>query len=185
MKRKVENPKPGSHKYNLVGNRFGKLVVIEYFGLDKYKNKMWLCKCDCGNTTKVTTTNLNKGTTTSCKCNQYKKGEGVYNFNGYKEISGTKWCSIKSNADRRGLEFKITKEFVWCKILEQDNKCYFSDLPISFLNKTASIDRLNSSIGYIESNIVLVHKDINRMKTDFSVEYFNKLCELVSKNKNK
>jgi len=180
---KVETPHAGSHRYNLVGQRFGLLFVESYSGLNDTKNKLWLCKCDCGNTCKVTTTYLNNGKTTSCKCNQYKKGNKIHNYSGYEEITGTKWNSIRRNANSRGLEFNITKEGVWKKLKEQENKCYFSDVMISFKNKTASIDRLDSSIGYNNKNIVLVHKDINRMKTNFSVEYFKNLCKLVT-NKN-
>ena len=182
-KYKVKNPKPGSHTYNLIGKRFGLLVVEKCVGVNDYKNKLWLCKCDCGNTCNVITTYLNNGKTTSCKCNQYKKGELVYNYSGYKEITGTKWNSIKSNAKVRNLEFTITKEDVWGLLKNQNDKCYFSRLPISFKNKTASVDRLDSSIGYNYNNIALVHKDINRMKSDFTIDYFKKLCKLVNKTK--
>lgn len=34
---------------NLIGRKFGKLVVIEYSGLNKYMKATWLCKCECGN----------------------------------------------------------------------------------------------------------------------------------------
>ena len=34
---------------DLTGQRFGNLTVIERRGSDKYKNALWLCKCDCGN----------------------------------------------------------------------------------------------------------------------------------------
>lgn len=32
---------------DLVGKRFGKLVVIKKYG-HKYENITWLCQCDCG-----------------------------------------------------------------------------------------------------------------------------------------
>lgn len=35
---------------SLVGERFGKLVVKEYSGVDKFRNSMWKCECDCGRT---------------------------------------------------------------------------------------------------------------------------------------
>ena len=35
---------------NISGNRYGKLTVISFYGLDKYNNALWNCKCDCGNT---------------------------------------------------------------------------------------------------------------------------------------
>jgi hypothetical protein len=176
----VKNPNAGLHKYELTGKRFGLLTVEKYIGLNNSKNKVWRCKCDCGNYCNVTTTYLNNGKTSSCKCNRYKKGSGVYNYTGYKDITGTKWYSIKTNARIRQLEFTITKEDVWVLLNKQNGKCYFSNLDISFKDKTASIDRLNSSLGYTNDNIALVHKDINRMKTDFSVEYFTKLCKLVA-----
>lgn len=54
------------------GKRFGKLTVIRE-GDKKVKPcgspvKMWICKCDCGNTTLVSTSDLNNGHTTSCGC---------------------------------------------------------------------------------------------------------------------
>ena len=50
---------------NLIGKRFGRLVVFEK-DLN-YKNK-WLCKCDCGNVTSVFASNLKRGLTQSCGC---------------------------------------------------------------------------------------------------------------------
>ena len=57
--------------YNLVGERFGKLTVIEFAGVKKYGKKnarMWKCKCDCGNETTVIQHNLLCGNTQSCGC---------------------------------------------------------------------------------------------------------------------
>ena len=181
---KVKKPKPGSHKYNLIGEKFGLLTVKSYFGLNKNKNKVWVCKCDCGNICNVTTTYLNNGKTTSCKCNQYKKGKNVYNYCGYEDITGTKWNSIKKGAEVRGLEFKITKEYIWELLKKQNNKCYFSSVSISYKEGTASIDRIDNLLGYTENNVVIVHKDINLMRNKFSVDYFIKMCKLVTKNNN-
>lgn len=46
---------------SLVGQRFGKLVVKEYKGVDKFRNSLWLCECDCGRTTIEKGTMLTKG----------------------------------------------------------------------------------------------------------------------------
>lgn len=40
---------------NLLGKRFGRLIVTQDVGRNKRREKLWLCKCDCGNT-KVTIT---------------------------------------------------------------------------------------------------------------------------------
>lgn len=56
---------------DITGQRFGKLVAIKkYHGEDtrKYKTTRWLCKCDCGNETVVSLTNLANGHTRSCGC---------------------------------------------------------------------------------------------------------------------
>lgn len=53
---------------NLVGQRFGKLVVIERAENDKHGNVRWLCRCDCGNETVVISGHLKSGATQSCGC---------------------------------------------------------------------------------------------------------------------
>lgn len=55
---------------DLTGKRFGKLVVIERAGNDKYHKPLWKCKCDCGNETIVSGAVLRRGDTTSCGCMQ-------------------------------------------------------------------------------------------------------------------
>ena len=54
---------------DLTGQKFGRLTVIEEDG--KRNNKgyiMWKCKCDCGNTTIVSSNHLRSGSTKSCGC---------------------------------------------------------------------------------------------------------------------
>ena len=57
------------NKQDLIGKRFGKLVVIDNVE-SKYRKKHWLCKCDCGNQTIVSTSGLKSGHTQSCGCYQ-------------------------------------------------------------------------------------------------------------------
>lgn len=60
-------------KLNLIGQKFGRLTVIDkapdiiYKG-GKSKASAWKCQCECGNTTVVDTTSLRRKTTTSCGC---------------------------------------------------------------------------------------------------------------------
>lgn len=62
---------------DLVGRRYRLLTVVKE--LDKRssnRNKMWLCKCDCGNYTEVKTGNLSNGDVESCGClKHYYTGE--------------------------------------------------------------------------------------------------------------
>lgn len=54
---------------NLIGQKFGKLTVIE---LDEKKSQekkksVWICRCDCGTILSVLANNLKKGNSTKCK----------------------------------------------------------------------------------------------------------------------
>lgn len=55
-------------KIDLVGQRFGRLVVVGYLGA-KTRNGQWACECDCGETQAVVSTcHLRSGHTQSCGC---------------------------------------------------------------------------------------------------------------------
>lgn len=55
---------------NLIGQRFGRLTVEKYLPIEDRKDKksIWLCKCDCGNYTEVSSNHLTTFHTTSCGC---------------------------------------------------------------------------------------------------------------------
>jgi hypothetical protein len=57
-----------SHTVDELGNRYGRLVVIEEAGRNRFRNTMWLCQCDCGNTVVVKGVSLRKGEAKSCGC---------------------------------------------------------------------------------------------------------------------
>ena len=63
----------------MIGARFGKLLVVEKAGVHKQPNgrtnSRWLCQCDCGNTSKPMRGDLKKGNTSSCgSCKDKKEG---------------------------------------------------------------------------------------------------------------
>jgi len=53
---------------NLTGRKFGRLTVISFVDQDKYYNKKWLCRCDCGNEKTIFENALRSGATRSCGC---------------------------------------------------------------------------------------------------------------------
>lgn len=54
-------------KLNLIGRTFGRLTVVDN-APNKNNKTYWLCKCECGNITKVDTGALKSGNTKSCGC---------------------------------------------------------------------------------------------------------------------
>ena len=73
MKEKAANKdKQGTKLYpaktNLIDKRFGSLRVIADTGKRTDQGKLWLCKCDCGNTKEVSDFHLRYNMTHSCGC---------------------------------------------------------------------------------------------------------------------
>jgi hypothetical protein len=52
----------------MIGKKFSRLTIIAFGGKDKYQNRYWVCKCDCGVEKKVRQQHLLKELTKSCGC---------------------------------------------------------------------------------------------------------------------
>jgi len=61
-----------SKTINLVGKRFGKLLVLgKSDDQDGAAGLTWLCRCDCGQEVRISGARLRGGVTKSCGCNRY------------------------------------------------------------------------------------------------------------------
>ena len=133
------------------------------------------------------------GHTKSCGCLKKLTGDKNKTYTGYKDISGCFWKKIENGSKRksRQLEFDITIEEIWELFQKQKNKCALSGLPLKFKSNkkgeqsTASLDRIDSKIGYHIDNVQWVHKDVNRMKMDLNEDEFFELCKLITIKNNK
>jgi hypothetical protein len=105
------------------------------------------------------------------------------------KFTGSFWTKLIRNATSRNRNVLIDPEYAWNLFLNQNRRCYFSGIDLylpgaqSKHNKTnASIDRLNSSLSYVEGNVCWVDKSINMMKGTLSPAKFVEICHLVSEN---
>lgn len=64
----LKSSKPGGRFRDLVGKRFGKLLVIEMLTTTASGDMRWKCRCDCGNEHITTSNLLMTGHTKSCGC---------------------------------------------------------------------------------------------------------------------
>lgn len=169
---------------DLTGKRFGKLVVQKY--IDNGKKGKWECQCDCGNKVLRLSCSLRKNPKNKRSCEECYVGKNHYNWGGYGEIPLHYFNSLKRGAISRNYEFKINIEYLWKLFQDQNGKCSLTGLAIHFNTSSrksdgsASLDRIDSSKGYIEGNVQWVHKDINIMKWDLSQTRLIELCCLVS-----
>lgn len=178
-----------------VGERYNKLVILEIWVEKRsYSSKdrsysVAKCKCDCGNITIGRVKEIRSNLKMSCGCLMRRKNEKSPNWKGCGEISGHHWYIIRrrslKNPER--LPFEITIEYAWEIFLKQNRKCALTGIEIYFAlggseNKkdgTASLDRIDSSKGYIPGNVQWVHKTINTIKWQLPEEDFIQWCKLV------
>ena len=60
---------------NIIGQKFGKLLVLERVDKDSDGSYNYLCQCDCGMQKIINGVSLRQGITTSCGCINYSIGE--------------------------------------------------------------------------------------------------------------
>lgn len=168
---------------NLQGKIFGEWLVISDSPVRQIKKKqyeyMWMCRCSCGSEKSILAYNLKEGKTKSCGCVKYF-GKMNPNWRGYEEIPSSYWTSLQWGATDRNIEFSIEISVAYEIFLKQNKICIYTGLPISFVDKTASLDRIDSSEPYTINNCQWVHKDVNLMKNHFSESVFLKYCNQIA-----
>lgn len=112
-------------------------------------------------------------------------------WGGIGEISGRYLQSLRNRCKQYNIENDFTPEYLWDIFIKQNRKCPYSGIELKFAEivnnegikeQTASLDRIDSSKGYIIGNLQWVHKDVNKMKQNFSDEYFKTMCIKIGKN---
>jgi hypothetical protein len=164
------------------GQIFGLLTLVEPVGKLKNGTITWKCMCDCGSETIVPSSRIKIGKVKSCGCLNKISGSKRWNWKGYCGISGSRFCEIRLRAKKKKWDFNLTPKFLWELFQQQNKRCAITNEIID-LNIDGSLDRIDSSKGYVKNNVWWVKKDINKMKLDFPLNLFIELCEKVVANK--
>lgn len=183
----------------LQGKIINNIKINEVLPPQKYKG-MYMCNCTC-HCGKVFITRAysfsDKRNIKSCGCLAIKAGADA--VRGKPAINRLPDCladkrdlfkRYKKNALIRNLEFNIDFN-LFEKLLKQN--CYFCDSePYTIFSAKRKgnkeklvyngIDRLNSKIGYIESNIVTCCQQCNYAKSDYTVNQFKNWIKKVYKH---
>lgn len=187
---------------NEVGNRYGRLSVIEMLPpkeTDRNQFALARCRCDCGNDMVTRGSNLRRGETRSCGCLQ-KETAASYRKAARKasvpeEAIKRKYNEYVRSAKKRSIEFSLSiEEFV---SICSSECIYCGEMPREILRNTTvsgswtklktgvfmhGIDRIDSSLGYIEDNVVPCCWLCNQSKNDMSLEDFKSLIARQYKN---
>lgn len=99
------------------------------------------------------------------------------------------WNQVKTRAKRKGHVLAVTPSQAIDLLEQQQYRCRLSGSPISLMPRkmhiagysTASLDRIDSSQGYLLENVQWVHRDVNFMKNNLSELEFVGLCAAVAR----
>tara|TARA_Y100000034_G_C6766565_1_gene341743 strand:- start:275 stop:805 length:531 start_codon:yes stop_codon:yes gene_type:complete len=172
-------------KIDIQGRQFGKWIVVAEDTENRSKNTYWRCVCECGAEASVDGSHLRKGKSVSCRMCSGSKHKG--------KLNSRVWCRARYGARKRGYKFTVSKSYLYDLFYkEQKEQCALTGVSLCIANtikgdrrgeSTASLDRIDSSLGYIKKNVQWVHKDINKMKMDLAEYRFVELCGLVVSHK--
>lgn len=150
------------------------------FGLKYVGQRKEEYKCQyCGET------NLDKffahNHSTCKKCLQERRKD-----NTNKDIAKKLYENSRSYRDRINIEeYNLTLEYIQELLEEQNYKCYYTQVPLTIGSKLTNptIDRIDSSKGYIQGNVVICTEIANTMKNDLTIEEFKTQINLLYSNK--
>lgn len=115
--------KHGNGYKDIIGLRYNKLVVLSKIETSGNGHARFLCQCDCGKRKDVFGTNLRRGLTTSCGCEQKRIMSEVQQRRILKEeLEGGRITFIKGSNDKYS-QLRESKEYKkWRKsVLLRDN----------------------------------------------------------------
>lgn len=137
---------------DMIGQKFGILIVIKRAGKHKDRHAKWLCKCKCGKEKVINGKDLRLGFTKSCGCLQ------TFPFG--IAMMRAAMGRYKYQAKKRNLDFNLTQK-QFAEITQKD--CQYCGAKPNNISKNSrcngdyiynGIDRVDNGKGYIIDNIV-------------------------------
>jgi hypothetical protein len=137
----------------MIGNKFGRLLVLSLNGQDKRGNRLFLCKCDCGCEATKAGWLLRRGDTTSCGCRKKTVlGENTRTHGARKTRAYSSWWNMKSRCERENSKFYNDYGGRGIKICERWND--FSNFleDMGQPKEGMTLERINNNGNYEPSN---------------------------------
>lgn len=165
---------------NLIGLIFNNLKVINNIGRDKWGQQLLECLCSCGNKTNISRSNLISGHIKSCGCKKKEIISLLKKKNKYTSTFNILFKVYKKRAKEKNICFELTE--LQFKELTKQNCFYCGKNPNQIIKNSYNelygnyiyngIDRVNNSIGYKIDNVVPCCGICNKMKKEYSKEFF-------------
>jgi len=173
--------KPRQTYGDLTGQRFGSRLVLRKANV----SGSWLVRCDCGKEARISAPALVKGVRCIVCYQRSKQGP----------ISGEFWQRIQIGARARSKKFEITQGEAVSVFESQGGRCALTGTPLRLpaTNREynewaasspnmASLDRIDSALGYHVGNVQWVTKVANQSKQSMTNLEFVAFCQMVVRN---
>lgn len=149
----------GKNAVDITGQRFARLVVLGPVDRANNRQIMWLCQCDCGNTSTVAGNDLRSLHSQSCGCFQSERRSEIRTTHGLSnDPLYVRWCKIidrctcptsDAYANYGGRGISICDE--WRHDFKAFHDCV-SQLA-HYGEKGYTLDRVDNSLGYRPGNM--------------------------------
>ncbi len=170
------------------GEKYHRLTAIEFDHIGEHNRSYFLFLCDCGNKKIILGSGVVSGNTKSCGC-LARDSKALRRLpDNQSEITAI-ILGYKRHAEGRGFAWNLSEEFV-SKIIRMN--CYYCEALPSNRKKTknslhggllySGIDRVDSSAGYTEDNVVPCCKICNYAKSNMHQDDFRKWALRIGKN---
>lgn len=161
-----------------VGEVVNGKTLTGYAGKNAHYHHLWMWECPkCGEERGPSTFAHLKRNSICNECRNVR--ENNPRWKGHEQLTGVFLGYYQASAAKRGLSWEVTPEYLWSVWEAQGGFCAYTGWSLVH-GETASIDRIDSSKGYIEGNVHWVHRDVNWMKGAYSEEQFLMLCRAVA-----
>lgn len=172
---------------DLTGQKFGRLTVIERAGSDKYKNAMWLCKCDCEKQAKcvVNGSYLRQGLSQSCGCyNRELNSERMKTHGESKTRLYKLWVGMKTrcyNQNRKSYKYYGAEGKAVCDEWKDSFKAFYDWSMSNGYQDNLTIERIDNSKGYSPDNCkwATMKEQSNNTRRNHLIEYKGKKQNLT------
>jgi hypothetical protein len=140
---------------DLTGKQFGRLAVLGFVGVNRFKQATWLCRCNCGNHSVVTRPSLVSGNTTSCGCFHNEMVGAMTRTHGLRKTTEyVIWAGIKTrchNANTPNYKDYGARGITMCPRWLNSFENFLEDMgPRPTAKHT--IERINNDLGYSPKN---------------------------------